>query len=293
MVTMTTSVMADSQNIQAVGAQNFANYCLSCHNSMTPDESRIAPTMHEIKQQYLQQDSSELAFVSSMTEFVLNPSTENIKMSAAFDQYGMMPNMGLTEDMVKPIARFIYHSSVVKDNWFESHRPQQQTQMTYSEQGKKYALATKAILGKNLMSAIKTKGTTGALAFCNEQAIPLTEAAAAEHQVKIKRVSDKNRNPNNQANPAELQYINDSKLKLQKGEKISGQVTETAKKAIGYYPIMTNEMCLQCHGIPDQDIDQETAEQINKLYPNDLATGYGTNELRGIWVIEMPKKEVQ
>jgi len=58
---------------------------------------------------------------------------------------------------------------------------------------------------------------------------------------------------------------------------------------IGYYPIVTNKMCMQCHGNPEMDIDTKTFEIIKKRYPDDKAIGYTINELRGIWVIEMEK----
>jgi len=56
------------------------------------------------------------------------------------------------------------------------------------------ALETKAVLSKNLLTAISTKGTAGALAFCNERAITLTDSIALNLNTGIKRVSDKNRN---------------------------------------------------------------------------------------------------
>jgi hypothetical protein len=49
-------------------------------------------------------------------------------------------------------------------------------------------------------------------------------------------------------------------------------------------------MCLQCHGKPGTDISEATTAKLRQLYPNDKATGYGINELRGIWVVEMNKK---
>ena len=49
-------------------------------------------------------------------------------------------------------------------------------------------------------------------------------------------------------------------------------------------------MCLQCHGQLKTEILPETLSKINKLYPNDLATGYKIDELRGIWDVEMKKK---
>jgi hypothetical protein len=56
-----------------------------------------------------------------------------------------------------------------------------------------------------------------------------------------------------------------------------------------YYPIKTNSMCLQCHGNPASDIKPLTLAQIDKLYPNDLATGYSENQVRGIWSITFNK----
>ncbi len=67
---------------------------------------------------------------------------------------------------------------------------------------------------------------------------------------KIKRVSDKNRNPENKANEAELAYIAAAKLAIAQGEKAKPQLTMFGEKQIGYYPIMTNKMCMQCHGQP-------------------------------------------
>jgi Protein of unknown function (DUF3365) len=58
----------------------------------------------------------------------------------------------------------------------------------------------------------------------------------------------------------------------------------------GYYPILTNAMCLQCHGKPNVDISITTLDKIHALYPDDRATGYVVNELRGLWVVEMDKK---
>jgi hypothetical protein len=59
-----------------------------------------------------------------------------------------------------------------------------------------------------------------------------------------------------------------------------------------YYPILTNKMCLQCHGDLEKDITKNTLNKINQLYPKDKATGYKENEIRGIWVVEMQNKDL-
>jgi cytochrome c553 len=58
---------------------------------------------------------------------------------------------------------------------------------------------------------------------------------------------------------------------------------------IGFYPIETNKMCLQCHGKPGTDIKVSTIEKIEKYYPMDKAKEYAENQLRGIFVVEMNK----
>jgi cytochrome c553 len=284
------NTMAETHENLATGGQNFANFCLSCHNSETPHESRIAPPMIAIQKHYLRQDTSEQEFITAITDFVLKPNKDNSRMPGAVRKFGLMPDLGLTADLVKPIASFLYRTPMAEPDWFKAHHQQQKpTPLSYLQQGQQYALATKAVLGKNLMTAIKTKGTAEALAFCNEQAIQLTDQVATEHQVKIKRVSDKNRNPANQANQAEMNFIQSTKAKLIAGEKITGKTTELEDKVVAYYPIKSNDMCLQCHGTPAKDISADTMEKIKTLYPNDSATGYQSNELRGIWVVEMPK----
>jgi hypothetical protein len=156
--------------------------------------------------------------------------------------------------------------------------------------GEKIALQTQGVLGKNLMQAINSKGTEHALSFCSERAIALTDSMGLALNAQVKRVSDKNRNPDNEANATELAYIHAAQEALAKGQTILPQLQTTEDSFIGYYPIVTNGMCLQCHGQPEKDIALSTLTKINELYPFDKAVGYQAGELRGIWVIEMDRE---
>jgi len=151
----------------------------------------------------------------------------------------------------------------------------------YTAIGKEYAVATKKILGKNLKQAIAKDGTIGALAFCNENANPLTHQMEVKYDAKIKRVSDKNRNPNNKANATELKHIETFKTMLKNCEKIKPIIEKNNGEVQFYAPIITNGLCLQCHGSPTTEVQSK----IKELYPNDLAIGYNVNEVRGIWSI--------
>lgn len=158
------------------------------------------------------------------------------------------------------------------------------------EQGRSIAMQTKLALGKNLMHAINARGTAGALEFCSEKAFLLTDSMSRLLNAKIRRVSDKNRSPLNAASGNELVYIKDARASLAKGEPVKPKMEEQAGKHVGYYPIITEAMCLQCHGKPGADLSETTLTKLRQLYPNDKATGYGINELRGIWIVEMNKK---
>lgn len=160
----------------------------------------------------------------------------------------------------------------------------------YLALGKTIATSTQAVLAKNLVDAINKSGTEYALAFCNTKAIALTDSMSQVLRASIKRVTDKPRNPGNQANQNELIYLEEQKNRLLKGDSAISAIGEVEGKMIGYYPIITKAMCLQCHGKKDVNISSTTYATIRKLYPSDNAIGYGENELRGLWVIEMAKK---
>lgn len=162
-------------------------------------------------------------------------------------------------------------------------------EINYLEVGKELALETKSNLGQNLARAITEKGPEGAVEFCNIKAIPITDSMSLLLGAKIKRVSDQPRNPDNQANDVELSYIKKWKDAHANGVDHSPMITEVDQKMIGYYPIITNPMCMQCHGTPGKDINLATLAKIKNLYSTDKATGYNLEELRGIFVVEMNK----
>ncbi len=160
---------------------------------------------------------------------------------------------------------------------------------SYQQIGLNIAFSTKSQLGKNLMGTMKEKGAVAALEFCNIKAISLTDSMATVHKARIKRVSDKTRNPNNKANIEELKNIEVFKRLLSNKEDIA-PILETKNDSIHfYYPIITNEMCLKCHGTP-KEIDTKTFTALKRLYPTDLAVGYSENQVRGIWSIQFKKE---
>lgn len=276
-----------------MGFQQLNTVCFSCHNPQQNTKNKIAPDIAEIKKAYTKKAKSFEDFHLLISSFLNDPSPQNKQLTETHT-YGTMPKFDLTDKEVGQISLYLYQTSIEDINWYsqyyttevEKYKPNLNS-LSYIEKGKKLALSTKAILGKNLKGALKQKGTNAAISFCNTRAITLTDSMSIHLNAKIKRVSDQPRNPNNLANDIELKYILAKKEAIENNQPISPQLQKINNKMIGYYPITTNKMCLQCHGTPSKNIQPDVLNKLAQLYPGDLAVNYGENELRGIWVVEM------
>lgn len=191
---------------------------------------------------------------------------------------------------VLPILASVIIIGLIANCQFKSEPKPEAKQVdpaAYTMKGKELATATQKVLGGNLKAAIESKGTEHALEFCNVKAYPLTDSMAVALNAAISRVSDQPRNAANTANEDELAYIAHAKEVLAEGGEVTPKLAQLGDKVVGYYPIITNQLCMQCHGNPDSQIKDATLAKINQLYPADEATGYSEGELRGIWVVEM------
>lgn len=280
---------------EQVALKLMSQTCFTCHNPDMEIDNRVAPPLFKIREHYLDDETTQDEFVKNITYFINNPTEENSIILGAVRNFGLMPKMTFKDEDIKLIAAYLFENDVASDEWYarwEAFNKQPKTdeeKLSFEDMGLKYAMGTKAILGKNLMNAIQTKGAEHAVDFCNIKAIPLTDSMSVEFGAKIKRVSDKPRNANNQANAEELSFIEELKVKIAKGEKLVPKVVEHDDKMVGYYAIETNKMCLQCHGVANADVHASTLAKIKTKYPDDKALGYKENEIRGIWVVEMTK----
>ena len=146
-------------------------------------------------------------------------------------------------------------------------------------------MATQSQLGKNLIAALQRGGTQEAIPFCNVKAIPITDSMAMTTRARIQRVTNRPRNPSNQANEFEVSLIEEYQLLLSKGQKLQAQSITDSAGDIHYFPILTNAMCLQCHGQSGREVQAVTLENLKQYYPQDKALGYGPNEVRGLWKV--------
>jgi len=167
---------------------------------------------------------------------------------------------------------------------------QSRQEIDYLQEGRTIAEQSQAALAKNLIGAINTGGTDYAVEFCNVKAIPITDSMGNLLAASVKRVTDKPRNIANQAGQNELIQLTRMEEEMSAGGVPKPAVAEINGKMVGYYAIVTNELCTKCHGTKNETIEPSTLKKILALYPHDQAVGYRANELRGMWVVEMDKK---
>ncbi len=286
-------------NLSEIDMESVANItqtnCGSCHQ-FSSDKNPVAPTLLEIQSAYNEKFKTYSKATSHMIDFLNAPSLDNIVMQNAVEKYGLMPKFNYNNDELNQIVEFILKANFNAKDWTNNspHIPSKgiKKEVTdYLAHGQKIANETKMVLGKNLLNALKDKGTIGALEFCNLRALPLTDSVSFALNASVRRVTDKPRNPKNRANKYELEYINELKALHSNGHLLSPRLTEKGDKIIAYYPIETNEMCMKCHGEIDNDIDTQVLSTIKSLYPKDMALGYTSNQIRGIFVVEMSKNQ--
>lgn len=168
-------------------------------------------------------------------------------------------------------------------------KPAQDTTLeAYRRQGKEIVKETFSALNAQLKAALQRDGVPHALKFCNLAAIPITDSLASLYDVDIKRVSLQNRNPDNAPDALEESLI--STLEKLMVASFNMVVLDQDENPVYIQPILLADQCLQCHGQPGKDITTENYEIIKSLYPDDLATGYSSGDLRGIWRIRFNKK---
>lgn len=141
-----------------------------------------------------------------------------------------------------------------------------------------------AVLLSNVSQKIQESGVVQAIEFCSEKALFFTDSLSVNHQVKIQRLTDRNRNPNNGLQSEMDQKIwNEFRLNPKNNQKVFED-----NGSVFYYKTISMGMpaCLRCHGDKETDIEPETRAYIQMKYPNDLATGYELGTLRGMWKME-------
>ena len=160
----------------------------------------------------------------------------------------------------------------------------------YLEENRKTAQEFVQKLGGILKAQLETAGAEQAINVCKEVAPAMAQEYSHNNKI-LKRVSLKNRNPNlGLPDVWEASVLNTFEQK-NKTDVSSAQehyeiVQETDGKWFRYMKaIPTQQMCLQCHGKPE-DIKPNIQARLLKEYPSDKAIGYSVGEIRGAVTIK-------
>lgn len=137
-----------------------------------------------------------------------------------------------------------------------------------------------------LLKEIQTNGLPAAVSVCSDTAQILTNNFGITKGIYIKRVSFNNRNPNDYPDEFEskaLKHFEELKSigQLNDSTEFVDVIESDGIKSVRYLkPILIQAPCLNCHG-QRENIMPEVKAIIDSKYPNDKATGYSINDLRG------------
>ena len=129
-------------------------------------------------------------------------------------------------------------------------------------------------------------GSANATVVCREKAPLMAKSISEQSGWNIRRVSLRVRNPKATPDAWERTVLEDFDRRAAAGEdpatlEKSELVADGDKKLQRYMKALpTQALCMTCHGAPDK-LDSDLTEQLQKLYPDDKATGYRPGEIRG------------
>ncbi len=178
-----------------------------------------------------------------------------------------------------------------------------QNSLTETEKERAVKIGNEAVmklmkeLKTNLGMALKEGGFPKAIDFCADKAQKLTQKVNRELVVvKVKRVSDRYRNPADRPDAFDLKVINYFRERLKEGKLPPYYIAESkegGKRVVIYYkPIRVAPFCLNCHGDPKR-MNPEVLRVLREKYPDDRALGYKPGDLRGVFKVVIPEKELE
>ncbi|MGM0552928.1 MAG: Tll0287-like domain-containing protein [Pseudomonadota bacterium] len=140
-----------------------------------------------------------------------------------------------------------------------------------------------------LQAAMKSGGPTEAIRVCNERAPEIAADLSAETGMQIGRTSLKLRNPNNAPDRWERLTLQGFEAQRAAGTaatdlpprfKVEGDDGKPEFRFMAAIP--TGGVCLTCHG---SSIDSDVQHALERLYPEDRATGFSKGDVRGAFTI--------
>lgn len=156
---------------------------------------------------------------------------------------------------------------------------------TYKQTGKAVADSVGNLLKSNLMRAMAEGTPSGAVQFCNANALSLTTNLDERYNSITKRTSHKLRNPVNAPSELESKVIANYQADIMAARPPAPKVAiDKQGRKVFFSPIFTGGPCLVCHG-DEANMDETLRAKLTELYPDDKAKGFNIDDLRGIWSI--------
>ncbi|HET9253372.1 MAG TPA: DUF3365 domain-containing protein [Candidatus Eisenbacteria bacterium] len=142
-------------------------------------------------------------------------------------------------------------------------------------------------LGARLKAELAAGGPVAALSVCRDSAQFLTSQVAAQSRVQVGRTSHRLRSLANTPRAWVRPYLE----AITPGQKAAAfrPVAVDLGETVGLLrPIATQEICLQCHG-DAAAFSPELALALREAYPEDRATSFAVDDLRGVFWAEVSK----
>jgi len=144
-------------------------------------------------------------------------------------------------------------------------------------------------LKAELIAAIQSGGLDAGVEICHSKAPKIADNLSTEGWT-VARTSLKTRNENNKPDIWETDTLNEFNTRLKQGEKAANLVTTLSDKK--HFRLMKaipmDQVCLACHG---SSIDAGLQNTIQKYYPNDNATGFSLEDIRGAFTLQKDLSE--
>jgi len=143
-------------------------------------------------------------------------------------------------------------------------------------------------LQTELKKGLKEGGAPNAITICNTRAVLIAMDVSKKKNLTIKRVSLKNRNPDNAPNEWQKKILENFEKRKLSGEPVAeltyADVAEIdSRKQFRFMKaIPTKAICITCHG---ENISVDVKDRLDQLYPNDKARGYRPGDIRGAFVV--------
>ncbi|NJN67749.1 MAG: DUF3365 domain-containing protein [Chloroflexaceae bacterium] len=178
--------------------------------------------------------------------------------------------------------------------------PNQARQQEREEQVRKIGQEVAGTLGKELLQKVKTameeKGPVDAFEFCSTRAQTFTNEIEARfgEGIRVKRTSFQYRNPLNAPDGDEEEALRFFEEALQETQSLpEDYIQRVSSKEYRYYrPLRMGKDCLICHGDP-ADFSPALLENLERYYPEDLATGYEEGDFRGVIRVSIPASNLE